>query len=369
MRQAAAKNEMENALTLGWLTYGLLAGGAAHTLACWLMLQLDFFRGSATVFLVLFTFIWLGHLALLLLGSFRRQLRISSELVVGLVLVWSTLVVLASAFFIDQMRLGVMVFFFAIVQTGVFRASRRLLIGIGLLAVLGYGVILLWVHLWYAVAISWQAELNQWLAFSLVTGWAMALALDINELKALLHLRNGQLEDVAKRIIGIAMHDDLTGLYNRRHAMGRLGKLRELALRNGLSLQLAYLDLDHFKQLNDRYGHAFGDEVLTHFADLLRQCASGRDFAARIGGEEFLLVLMETDAASAARQMQAFCRLCGEQRFAEQPDARLTVSIGLSEFDGKQTLAGWLAAADAALYCAKQEGRDRVVAADRGRHE
>lgn len=346
-----------------WLSFTLLAGGGVHTLACWLALQLDFFRGTPSDFYLLFALIWTCNLALLALGLCGAFGRLKDSQISAIVLCWSTLTVLVSAFFVDQIRLCIMVFFFAIVQAGVFHASRRLLIGLGVFAVAGYGAILMMVHLLYPTMVEWGTELVQWLAFAVVTAGAMILAVDIATLRRVVTLRNRQLAAIATRILNMAMHDELTDLYNRRHAIERLGKLRELASRGGLSLYVAYLDLDHFKRINDNHGHGVGDEVLMRFAALLKQHFSNRDFAARIGGEEFLLVLVNADAHAAKQRLDALLEAWRSTRFEGHSTIVMTVSAGLAEFRLQESLTEWLARADAALYQAKSQGRDCVCLA------
>jgi diguanylate cyclase (GGDEF)-like protein len=350
-------------VTWRWLCFTLLAGGVVCTLICWLALQFDFFRGTSAVFEQVFGIIWLCSLTLLCVGGLHRKLHISEDWIIALVLVWSTLIVLISAFCVQQIRLCVMVLFFAIVQAGVFRASRRLLIGLGVLAEVGYGVILLAVHMFFPTMVDWSAELVQWLAFTVVTAGAMFLAVDISTLRVSVVLRNRQLESIADQILDMAMHDELTGLCNRRHAMERLSKLRELAARGGPFLHIAYLDLDHFKRINDDYGHAVGDEVLHSFAKVLRVGLSGRDFAARIGGEEFLLVLVQHKDEEALAHLEFLRERWCSTRLPNHEDIRMTVSAGIAPFRLRESLTEWLARADAALYQAKALGRNRVCMA------
>jgi diguanylate cyclase (GGDEF)-like protein len=352
--------------TARWLSFTLLAGGSVHTLACWLALQLDFFRGAPSDFYLLFSVIWAGNLLLLALGLCGAMGRLTERQISAIVLCWSTLIVLVSAFFVDQIRLCIMVFFFAIVQAGVFHASRRLLIWLGVFAVAGYGVILLVVHLLYPTMVDWLTEMVQWVAFTVVAVGAMFLAVDISTLRRIVAVRNRQLAAIAARILNMAMHDELTGLYNRRHAMERLGKLRELASRGGLGLHVAYLDLDHFKRINDSHGHGTGDEVLRRFAALLKRHFSDQDFAARIGGEEFLLVLVNRSADDAWRRLEVLRQEWRETRFDNRPDIIMTVSVGLAEFRLRESLTEWLARADAAMYRAKSLGRNRVCVAGSG---
>lgn len=354
---------------LAWLAFTLLAGGIVHTLACWLALQLDFFRGGGPVFYRLFAVIWVCGLLLFVLGLKPSLLRLNKSQVIGIILCWSTLVVLVSAFFVDQLRLCIMVFFFGIVQTGVFHATRRLLIFLGVFATLGYALILVVVHLFYPTMIDWSTELVQWLAFTGVAAAAMFLAVDISTLRRVVEVRNRQLTSIVTRIQNMAMHDELTGLHNRRSAMEQLTKLRELAGRGEISLHIAYLDLDHFKRTNDTYGHGFGDVVLKRFAVLLQENTTKRDFVARIGGEEFVMVLVKVTADEALARLERLRTQWQENRFDEHPELVMTLSAGMGEFCQHESLAEWMTRADTALYEAKTGGRNRIRQLDCPRQE
>ncbi|HFK2922143.1 GGDEF domain-containing protein [Stenotrophomonas beteli] len=162
-----------------------------------------------------------------------------------------------------------------------------------------------------------------------------------------------------------ARTDGLTGLLNRSAVLAdgqaRLQQLR----RQRRSLVLLLIDVDHFKQINDRWGHPAGDEVLRHFAGVLQQCLRGRDhLLGRYGGEEFVLVLAGSSQGE-AMDLAAMIRVHLQQwpaPLAQGPVA-VTASVGLAVDAGQGGLGQLLAAADAALYRAKSEGRDRLVCA------
>lgn len=162
-----------------------------------------------------------------------------------------------------------------------------------------------------------------------------------------------------------ARTDGLTGLLNRSAVLAdgqaRLQQLR----RQRRSLVLLLIDVDHFKAINDRWGHPAGDEVLRHFAYVLQQCLRGRDhLLGRYGGEEFVLVLAGSSQREAV-ELAAMIRVRLQQRPAPlaQGPVAVTASVGLAVDAGQGELGLLLAAADAALYRAKAEGRDRLVCA------
>ncbi|TYT25077.1 GGDEF domain-containing protein [Luteimonas viscosa] len=165
-----------------------------------------------------------------------------------------------------------------------------------------------------------------------------------------------------EEIYQLATHDALTDLCNRRHFMEMLDKEIARALRHDRELALCIVDVDLFKPVNDTYGHIAGDEVLRHIAAIVRQHVRGDDIAARIGGEEFAVLLPEGGSAAAqalAERLRA--AVAGATFSPGGVPQRITVSVGVATLAlPGGTRSALLAAADAALYRAKHEGRNRV---------
>ncbi len=157
----------------------------------------------------------------------------------------------------------------------------------------------------------------------------------------------------------LAMRDHLTGVYNRRAFEERLAEEVGRASRHGQPLSFMVLDVDHFKRINDTLGHPAGDRVLMEIARRLVAATRTGETIARIGGEEFGVVLPETPAAGAARAAERMRALIGGEPFADV--GRVTVSAGVAELDAFGDAEALYRQADAALYRAKSEGRDRVT--------
>lgn len=158
--------------------------------------------------------------------------------------------------------------------------------------------------------------------------------------------------------------DPLTHLFNRRYLMEMLGKELRRADRKGTLLSLILLDLDHFKRVNDIYGHQAGDRVLVAVAKLAAEGLRGYDFAARYGGEEFIIVLPETIHDNALLIAERTRLRIEQQTFGGQlKDLKTTASMGVATYptDGSKSLEALIKAADEALYRAKTAGRNRVV--------
>jgi diguanylate cyclase (GGDEF)-like protein len=174
---------------------------------------------------------------------------------------------------------------------------------------------------------------------------------------AVVALENARLHGMVERQ---ALVDGLTGLANRRAATDALHAEAARAQRLQTPLALVLADLDGFKDVNDEYGHAVGDEVLRVFADVLRQTVRESDVAGRWGGEEFLLLLPGADEEGAIQLAERVRVGLADQSVPGAPGLRVTASFGVAEYAGETNSEDLLAAADSALYRAKRAGKDRV---------
>ena len=164
-----------------------------------------------------------------------------------------------------------------------------------------------------------------------------------------------------RKIEAQATLDSLTGLPNRRGFDLLAAQAMQEAQREPKPLTAMLLDLDHFKRLNDTHGHLAGDLVLAGFARDLESCLRQSDIVCRWGGEEFIVLLKDTDAHAALKIAEKVRHLIEQQRYSYQGNAlRITVSIGLTTLQPDDTLHNLLSRADQAMYRAKLSGRNRT---------
>ncbi|MEI2415220.1 biofilm regulation diguanylate cyclase SiaD [Orrella sp. JC864] len=169
------------------------------------------------------------------------------------------------------------------------------------------------------------------------------------------------MRDLNEALREASHRDPLTGLYNRRMVMERLREETAMVAAGGSAYAIAMIDVDHFKSVNDRYGHEAGDRVLVEIAQALAARLKGDELCARWGGEEFVLILPATtleDARTLAENLRSHLRTV-PLPIADQ-SLWLTISVGVAHYEPGENFSAAIDRADRALYRAKQLGRDRV---------
>lgn len=169
-----------------------------------------------------------------------------------------------------------------------------------------------------------------------------------------------QLESQHALVREMALRDGLTSLHNRHHLMAEMPRLMQEAESQGMPLSVAVVDVDHFKKINDKYGHTRGDEVLVAVADVLRGIVRGQQLLVRYGGEEFVLVLPGTTTLQAGLGAE---RLREKIAAANPSGVPVTASFGIATLHPGENFDQLFSRADAALYEAKRSGRNQVVSA------
>lgn len=166
------------------------------------------------------------------------------------------------------------------------------------------------------------------------------------------------LTEQGRRLRGMAITDPLTGVYNRRYLEMRAGKVLDNWARYKRPEALLIIDIDHFKRINDRFGHAVGDKALRALVRIVRARVRRVDTLCRFGGEEFVLLLSEVDSARALRVAEDLRRAVEQAHVL--PEGRMTISVGVSDVSQARSVEHWFKLADTALYLAKRNGRNRV---------
>ncbi len=331
-----------------------------YLLLCWLAFASGFMQLSVAGMLLL-TFAVLGSSAVFLaLTWFNLNLRFHDPSLTLPQMAWAVGVIFVSVYFAENLRALFLMMVLVVLMFGAFRLDLRGFVRIGLFTVFCYGALMA-ALMHKGVAFDWHIEAIRAPAFFVLIAGVSTLGLEMSRLRDVLQERNRDLHVALERIQQLAITDELTGLYNRRFANEVLDQQKALADRGTYDFVLCLIDLDFFKHVNDAYGHGGGDSVLCQLAKILQRVVRDVDFVARQGGEEFLLVLSNTNEAGAAHAMERLRQTLRTTVWEGFPELRLTLSVGVSRYLSPEPWQTTMQRGDRALYQAKNQGRDQVV--------
>lgn len=255
-------------------------------------------------------------------------------------------------------------FSFIVFLFGVYRLSRREFVTLILYTIAAYGLVVnLIMHLRPEAIASVYLEWFSWLLLAFVLPWFGMMGGQIHELRERLRARHADLTAAYETIRTMATRDSLTGLLNRAALNDGLQHALAQAARHQRNVALFFIDLDHFKQINDTRGHAAGDRVLREVSERLRRCVRASDMVARLGGDEFIVVVegyqAPTDLQIVARKI---VDVVAQPLRLDEHELPLSVSVGVaaSPQDGGD-VSTLLRNGDAAMYHAKQQGRNQFA--------
>jgi diguanylate cyclase (GGDEF)-like protein len=256
----------------------------------------------------------------------------------------ATLVLLSLALVFDMHRL----------------TPRQIVIAtVGSILVLGASLLLTWRYSPGRVDIRAEAP-NVLFACALLPALCI-ISLQVTALRKRLINQKADLEAAVTKLKHLSEHDGLTGLYNRRHAQTSMDQ-NKCQGPPSCECCVVILDIDHFKHINDTFGHSIGDAVLRNISSLLRECMRGPDIVARWGGEEFLLFLPKMSGQQSVSALQRFRKKVMEFNWGSiAPQLSVSFSAGVAECSNTERWMRTLHRADTALYEAKRTGRDRII--------
>lgn len=275
-------------------------------------------------------------------------------------------------YYADEFRSAFLLLGVAALAFGMFRFKARGFIYFALFILFSYGILIELLWMYRPQEAHLKVEVVQWMAlfvtlvqFSFLASYIGNLrrAMSINNQE--LEKRNKELEVALQRISDMAVHDELTGIYNRRYLMERTNEESERCARTGTPFSTCIIDVDHFKRINDTYGHFAGDRVLQGVVNAMAATLRQTDVLGRFGGEEFVAILIDTPASGAMITAERLRHTVEQMAFDEiDPALKVTVSIGVAEHKAGTIPSLTFKNADHALYRAKDGGRNRSVLAE-----
>jgi diguanylate cyclase len=285
------------------------------------------------------------------------------------------LLALAMIHHANEARSILLMLFVSSLFFGVFGLGTRQFLQLSATAVFGYAALLIYEYRGMPLDDPrFRLELLYFMTLAMIMLWMSLIGSYVARLRLKLAQKKAELGKAMARLMELVSHDELTGVFNRRHLMDILGREKERADRYGHTFAVCIIDLDHFKLVNDNHGHAVGDEVLCEFCNRMRACARKMDWLGRqdadttfgrYGGEEFLLVLPHTPLAGAHRCIERIReKIQAEPIITAAGPLTVTFSAGLAMHLPGEPVSSTLSRADTALYMAKARGRNRTEACE-----
>ncbi|WP_233575501.1 GGDEF domain-containing protein [Noviherbaspirillum saxi] len=272
-------------------------------------------------------------------------------------LVTSLLIMLIVAYLERATQIALVPFILIAFSFGIFRLSTGSLIGLSFGCLSSYLAIIVLRGQAEGFVDAFRADLVQWCVLALTLPGMILVGKQIQNLRQLLRATRYQLEHYEEK----SARDELTGLYNRRQLQTELEQVKLQADTSSIPFTICLIDIDRFKEINDNNGHLTGDTILKEFAKTARDSIRDTDVLGRYGGDEFLQILPDTDLKGAvmhAERLRVYAHFLDFQKILAQK--HISLSIGVAQYRNGEKITDLIARADAALYQAKQLGRNRV---------
>ncbi|WP_347927856.1 GGDEF domain-containing protein [Pseudomonas helvetica] len=359
-----------NALQSLLLKRFILATGtyALVLLLLWLAILSGHYQGSVRSAVIGTLLVILSQSVLFAMFSTGSNLRFAdpglTEVQVLLGLGWQTWLIAH----LDSARGAFLVFYLLILLFGLFHLPRQAFIRCAALVFFSFAGLNLWEGYYLEPVDPALAALQVCVLFivlvwlTLYAGYVQTSRQRMRKRRFALQAHQDTLRGMMRQLEDLVATDELTGLFNRRHFL-RLTTRELRSMEEGTVHGLALIDLDYFKRINDKYGHAAGDQVLQAFAGVATACLREDDVLARYGGEEFVLLLPDCDPERLTSCCERLRIAFTEVELVGLPVQDLSLSAGMTLLESGDDLDGALQRADQALYRAKRDGRNRCAAA------
>jgi diguanylate cyclase (GGDEF)-like protein len=340
------------------------AGIFVHLIVCWTVLSIGYMSIEPLQFLGLASLAAAGFVMFAIAISMEWNLGLEDPDMILAQMIWAVSIIIMTAYFVSEFKPVVVLAGLAMIVVGANRLSSKELI---IFAV--YSLTFYVLSVGYKAqfdSLSWITEIVVMIAFGLVLVFGPVLyRFEMTMVETVLVDKNEELSSALLRIRELAVIDELTGAFNRRHLLEFAGQQKAMADRRDYRFTVCFVDLDFFKRINDRFGHSTGDQVLAGFSEIAMTILREVDCVARIGGEEFVLVLGGTPQHEAVIAVRRIAEKLNEMQVSSiEPQYRITASIGITEYKVGEEIQQTMDRADKALYDAKRTGRNKIVMAE-----
>jgi len=340
------------------------AGIFMHLIVCWTILSIGYMSIEPLQFMGLSSLAGAGFVIFSIAILMEWNLGLEDPDMSLAQMMWAVSIIIMTAYFAIEFKSVVVLSGLALIVMGANRLTRKELIIFSIYSLVTYALSVVYKAQFDSLALI--TEIVVMVAFGLVLVFGPVLyRFEMAMVENALLDKNEELSKALIRIRELATKDELTGAYNRRHLMEFVAQQKAMADRRDYRFTLCYVDLDFFKRVNDRFGHSAGDHVLRSFSEIARVILREVDCVARVGGEEFVLVLSGTPQQDAVIAVSRIAQKLGELQVSDiEPQYRITACIGITEYKAGEEVGQTLDRADRALYDAKRTGRNKIVMAE-----
>lgn len=311
---------------------------------------------------MLLSIFWAGNLVFSIIMVAKINQFFQDTSLSMLQLLWSTAFAILAVYYLNHLREIILMFYFAMLSFGFFRFRTYQFIICGVIAIIGYLGVILLLSIQEPLRINTTHEMLRFISFTLTTIIIVYSGSSVSKLRAELRQKNIDLNESVELNIKLATTDDLTGLHTRRYFLDVVAKQKARSDRDDSDFVVCFADLDHFKYVNDSYGHHTGDIVLQVFANIIKESIREIDYAARFGGEEFLMLLVNSDIDQAYQVAERVRVALDTYNFSDvAPALHVTTSIGVANYKAYNSVQETLMSADNRMYKAKEKGRNQII--------
>jgi diguanylate cyclase (GGDEF)-like protein len=304
---------------------------------------------------------WLGHLLIVSLIYFNWNLRLKDASLTIIQMVWSIAGLSGLMYIMSDIRILMLMACLLVMTFGSLKLSFQGFQGMMIYSVGCYLIVLYCLQKFSPEKINIGEEFFTFIGFILVLAGFVFMGAESSNLRKVVSQRHKELKAALARIEDLAITDELTGLINRRNLLSVLTQQRALCNRGRYSFTVCYLGLDHFKKVNDQYGHLFADKVLKAFSKLVIDNLREVDVGARVGSQKFVLILANTQMSAAKNVCERMAQNWRDQEFLDVSGLTYTFSGGIVEYKSPETIEQLLERAETLLLEAKLNGRNCLV--------
>ena len=278
-----------------------IAAAVIYSLVLMYLYNKGYFAFGRNFFIYFLVIFWLGNVGITLCIHKGINQRLSDPSMTLIQMTWAILFLLVSLYIFNDMRGVILMSFFAILSFGFFRLNFFQFVGVSAFAVIGYLAVILYFYVNEPLRMNLDREFAQHIGFTMTSLILVYTGTSVSRLREANRVKTERLEEALELNTRLATTDDLTGLPTRRYFMEILNHQKAMVERENSDFVICFADLDHFKYINDSYGHHIGDEVLKIFSAIIRSSIREIDYASRFGGEEFVVLLAKTEIQQAMK--------------------------------------------------------------------